>query len=103
MFFLCVCSHNDLAWQIRVYFKNQLSEIDLSRNGSGGVFQTDIPRLRAGRVGAQVGLHMCISKLSNILWSAKCQEHITQSLSATIYRTFIHLLVAIYRTSTHIG
>ena len=51
-----VCSHNDLAMQIRAYFKNQLGEVDLAKNLSslGIDWQTDIPRLRAGHVGAQV-------------------------------------------------
>lgn len=51
------CSHNDLAEQLRSLFDNQLDRVDLSLNSSGkyGVlWQTDIPRLRAGKVGAQV-------------------------------------------------
>ena len=50
-------SHNDLAWQIRFYFHNQLDRVNLSRNTSGlygNEWQTDIPRLRAGKVGGQV-------------------------------------------------
>ena len=53
--------HNDLAYQIRVHFQNQFSEFDLFENGSafppekvGYSWQTDIPRLKAGKVGAQV-------------------------------------------------
>ena len=49
--------HNDLAYELRANFKNQLSEIDLLKNTSGqyGVsWQTDIPRLRAGHLGGQV-------------------------------------------------
>ena len=51
-------SHNDLADQLRTVFRNQLDKIDLTKNTSGqyGVlWQTDIPRLQAGQVGAQVG------------------------------------------------
>ena len=51
------CSHNDLAYAIRGHFQNQFEHVDLTVNGSGmyGVdWQTDIPRLRAGKVGAQV-------------------------------------------------
>ena len=35
---------------------NQLDKVDLSKNGSGTepTWQTDIPRLRAGKVGGQV-------------------------------------------------
>jgi hypothetical protein len=38
-------------------FNNQLDRVDLSRNSSGeygDMWQTDIPRLQAGKVGAQV-------------------------------------------------
>lgn len=54
-------SHNDLPYQIRWNFENQLDEVDLTRNGSalppgevGSEWHTDIPRLRAGKVGGQV-------------------------------------------------
>lgn len=56
--------HNDLAWQIRAQFQNQLDKVDLTKNGSGAdpkvyghEWQTDIPRLRAGMVGGQVSPH----------------------------------------------
>ena len=52
--------HNDLPERIRELFKNNLAAIDLGSNTSTLVFTnaekplaTDIPRLRAGRVGAQ--------------------------------------------------
>lgn len=48
--------HNDLADELRTVFYNQLDRIDLTKNTSGqhGVlWQTDIPRLKAGHVGAQ--------------------------------------------------
>ena len=52
--------HNDLAWEIRERFKSDLTRLDLRSNTSvipppaGAVpLMTDIPRLRAGRVGAQ--------------------------------------------------
>ena len=51
------CRHNDLAYQLRMHFRNQLGEIDLLKNTSGqfgAAWQTDIPRLRAGHVGGQV-------------------------------------------------
>jgi len=52
--------HNDLPWEIRERFKSDLTRVDLRANTSvitpppGAVpLMTDIPRLRAGRVGAQ--------------------------------------------------
>ena len=51
------CSHNDLAEQVRSLFMNQLDTVNLLINGSvlyGSLWQTDIPRLRAGKVGGQV-------------------------------------------------
>jgi len=70
------CSHNDLAYAIRAYFENQLDQVDLTVNGSGmygADWQTDIPRLRAGKVGAQ-------------FWSAymPCRTQLTDAT-----RTFI--------------
>ena len=49
-------SHNDLAYEIRSHFLNQLDQVDLNTSTDvyGNQWQTDIPRLRAGRVGAQV-------------------------------------------------
>jgi membrane dipeptidase len=52
--------HNDLPWELRARFKSDLTKIDLSRDTStlvappdGVALMTDIPRLRAGHVGAQ--------------------------------------------------
>lgn len=46
--------HNDLADQIHDLFGGDLSRVDLTRpGGAPPPLQTDIPRLRAGRVGAQ--------------------------------------------------
>ena len=59
------CRHNDLAYELRDNFKNQLGQIDLLQNTSGQygtAWQTDIPRLRAGHVGGQVGL---LTELAN--------------------------------------
>ena len=49
-------SHNDLAYEIRSRFLNQLDQVDLNTSTDvyGNQWQTDIPWLRAGRVGAQV-------------------------------------------------
>ena len=63
IFLLCIFvdRHNDLAYQLRDIFKNQLSEIDLLKNTSGqygAVWQTDIPRLRAGHLGGQVSMDL---------------------------------------------
>lgn len=59
IFLLCIFvdRHNDLAYELRDIFKNQLGEIDLNKNTSGqygAAWQTDIPRLRAGHLGGQV-------------------------------------------------
>ena len=52
--------HNDLPWEIRVRFAGDLTRIDLSAPtlalpapAGAPPLMTDIPRLRAGRVGAQ--------------------------------------------------
>jgi membrane dipeptidase len=52
--------HNDLPWEIRDRYKSDLAQIDLSSDthhlpvGEGqAALMTDIPRLRAGMVGAQ--------------------------------------------------
>ena len=52
--------HNDLPWEIRARFGGDLTRIDLSASTAalpappdGAPLMTDIPRLRAGRVGAQ--------------------------------------------------
>ncbi|HWD20202.1 MAG TPA: dipeptidase [Verrucomicrobiae bacterium] len=47
--------HNDLAWQYRKRFSNDLSQIDLTRDTSRFTppLYTDLPRLRLGHVGAQ--------------------------------------------------
>jgi len=52
--------HNDLPWEIRDRFQGRLSQIDLSSDTRGlpapagaAALMTDIPRLRAGRVGGQ--------------------------------------------------
>jgi membrane dipeptidase len=47
--------HNDLPWQFREQCNDNLDGIDLSRDNSAHVpaLVTDIPRLRAGKVGGQ--------------------------------------------------
>ena len=52
--------HNDLPWEIRSRFGSDLDKVDLSRSTAGlpapegsPPLMTDIPRLRAGHVGAQ--------------------------------------------------
>jgi membrane dipeptidase len=52
--------HNDLAWELRARFKGDLTKIDLNADtaklpapADGVALMTDIPRLRAGHVGAQ--------------------------------------------------
>ena len=46
-----VDGHNDLAWEMRKLVAYDLDEIDLTQNVPA--LQTDLPRLRAGGVGAQ--------------------------------------------------
>jgi membrane dipeptidase len=50
-----VDGHNDLPWQLRERFHDQLAKLDLRRDASGiqPPLATDIPRLRRGGVGAQ--------------------------------------------------
>ncbi|HEX8618441.1 MAG TPA: dipeptidase [Thermoanaerobaculia bacterium] len=50
-----VDGHNDLPWQYRERVKNQLGQIDLRQDQSklAKPLHTDIPRLRAGGLGAQ--------------------------------------------------
>ncbi len=51
--------HNDLPWELRKRFASKLGAVDLSRDTShlpyldGPPLMTDIPRLRAGKVGGQ--------------------------------------------------
>ncbi len=52
--------HNDLPWEIRERYKSDFNAIDLASDtrhlpvaGDDAALMTDIPRLRAGRVGAQ--------------------------------------------------
>jgi membrane dipeptidase len=52
--------HNDLPWEIRERFKGQFTQFDLrtdsshlKREANEAALMTDIPRLRAGMVGAQ--------------------------------------------------
>eukprot|EP00057_Strongylocentrotus_purpuratus_P034965 XP_797213.4 PREDICTED: dipeptidase 1 [Strongylocentrotus purpuratus] len=48
-----MCLHNDLPWQLVLYVDNKLQEIDLNVRPNFNITHTDIPRLRAGLVGAQ--------------------------------------------------
>lgn len=45
--------HNDLPWALRQNFRNDPHTLDLTTNQSANRLHTDIPRLRAGGVGAQ--------------------------------------------------
>lgn len=46
-----VDGHNDIPWQLRKYFMNQMENVTLDKNNPE--WHTDIPRLRKGKVGAQ--------------------------------------------------
>lgn len=59
--------HNDLPWNVRKFVHNQLGEVNLSSDlgrvdpwARSDWSHTDIPRLRAGLVGAQVSLKIHI-------------------------------------------
>ena len=58
--FPLIDGHNDLPWEIRERFKSDLSAVDLAADtarlpypADGAPLMTDLPRLRAGGVGAQ--------------------------------------------------
>lgn len=51
-FFFHFFRHNDIPWQLRKYFMNQMENVTLDKNNPE--WHTDIPRLRKGKVGAQV-------------------------------------------------
>ena len=71
--------HNDFPWRMKRYAKNKLASIDLESDLRliwGKNSHTDIPRLREGHVGAQVG-RLCVTWfqrafLPTRLPSAKC-------------------------------
>ncbi len=48
-----VDGHNDLPWELRQRARYDLDVIDIADDQSGIGLHTDIPRLRAGGVGAQ--------------------------------------------------
>lgn len=45
--------HNDLAWELRRRTRGDLDALDLRADHAASGLHTDLPRLRAGRVGAQ--------------------------------------------------
>uniref|UniRef100_A0A8C9VK07 Dipeptidase n=1 Tax=Scleropages formosus TaxID=113540 RepID=A0A8C9VK07_SCLFO len=49
-FDLSPCRHNDLPWQLRSKFNNQLNNVDLNTLNST---HTNIPKIKAGRLAAQ--------------------------------------------------
>lgn len=60
-YFIFLHSHNDLPWNIRKFVRNRLKELrfdeDLTRIepwSESNWSHTDLPRLRAGQIGAQV-------------------------------------------------
>jgi membrane dipeptidase len=79
-----VDGHNDLAWELRVRAGYDLDRVDVARPQPG--LQTDIPRLRAGGVGAQ-------------FWSVYVPARLQgdHAVSATLEQVdFVHRLVARY-------
>lgn len=64
--------HNDLPWNVRKFVHNQLGEVNLSSDlgrvdpwATSHWSHTDIPRLRAGLVGAQVSISRVTFQLRN--------------------------------------
>ena len=57
LFIICLCRHNDFVWKLRLAVDNALSEIDLRSDLTQIIplSNTDIPRMRRGMIGAQVG------------------------------------------------
>lgn len=53
-----ICSHNDLPWTLRRNYGNKFSKVNLFDELE---YHTDIPRLRKGKVGGQVSLHLNLS------------------------------------------
>ncbi|HEY7224411.1 MAG TPA: dipeptidase [Micromonosporaceae bacterium] len=66
-----VDGHNDLPWELRVRAGYDLDVIDMAADQSGIGLHTDLPRLRAGGVGAQ-------------FWSAYVPSTITNPVTATL-------------------
>ena len=50
------CRHNDLPWQFRKHVKNAVYSSAADLEAGWPVVHTDIPRLRQGKLGAQVRL-----------------------------------------------
>jgi membrane dipeptidase len=48
-----VDGHNDLVWELRCRVRYDLDRLDVAQDQSAAGLQTDLPRLRAGGVGAQ--------------------------------------------------
>jgi membrane dipeptidase len=65
--------HNDLAWQLRLRVRYDLDALDIAVDQSASGLHTDLPRLRAGGVGAQY-------------WSvyAPCEPNGEAAVSATL-------------------
>jgi membrane dipeptidase len=78
-----VDGHNDLPWELRQRAGSG-TEIDLSRNQSGHGLHTDIPRLRAGGVGAQ-------------FWSVYVPSTVANPVTATLEQIdLVRAMVARY-------
>lgn len=81
-----VDGHNDLAWEAR---DNRAYSVEGIDGDLAGVFQTDLPRLRSGGVGAQ-------------FWSvyAPCEQQGAEAVTYTLEQIdFVHRLIARYPES----
>ncbi len=104
---LIVDRHNDLAWQYRVYFMNQLDKVDLTQNTSGAdpkiygnEWQTDIPRLRAGKVGGQVwATYYC----QHVLGESQAYRVVNgKAYCHSIYLSTMHAITDQHHTTAHL-
>lgn len=97
--------HNDLPWQYRERAKNQLAKIDIRQDQSklAEPLHTDIPRLRAGRVGGQFwSVYVPASmKGADAVQATLEQIDVVHRLNATYPDTFALALTADDVTRIH--
>lgn len=75
--FVSLSRHNDLPWNVRKFVHNQLGEVNLSSDlgrvdpwARSDWSHTDIPRLRAGLVGAQVRMKIIYKRFNFVRFFA---------------------------------
>lgn len=101
--------HNDLPWNVRKFVHNQLGEVNLSSDlgrvdpwARSDWSHTDIPRLRAGLVGAQVNSTwhslnspslLSVGRYFHLAFSAKMHHFLALPRSLRIKQTVINFLI----------